>query len=87
MLPINHDKLYGERALLKDDQPNMPRIEKDLLRIQTVNTTGNFKSTPCQMGDNLAGDKINASQNQILSGMRELLSEDELCQGMQEIKL
>jgi hypothetical protein len=28
MIPINHDKLYGERALLKDDQPNMSMIEK-----------------------------------------------------------
>ena len=58
MLSINHDKLCGERALLKDDQPNIPRIEKDLLRIRIVNTVGNFKSTPCQMGDNLAGDEI-----------------------------
>ena len=26
MLSINYDKLYRERALLKDDQPNIPRI-------------------------------------------------------------
>ena len=57
MLPINHNKLDGERALLKDDQPNIPRIENDLLRIQIINTVGNFKSTPCRMGDNLEEGK------------------------------
>ena len=57
----------------------MPRIEKDLLRIQIVDTVGNFKSTPYQMGDNLAGDKeSNTAQNQILTIERELLPEYKL---------
>ena len=62
---------HGESCI----QSKMLRIKRDMLRIYQVHTAGNFKSTPYQMGDNLAGDTINVAQNQILLGGRSLLSE------------
>ena len=46
--------LQGERALLKDNQPNMPRIEKNLLGIQISQHCREYHA---KMGDNLAKEK------------------------------
>lgn len=56
--------------------------QENLSGIQIVNSAENFRSTRYHMGDNLVGDHFKHC-----SETNTVVSEDELCQGEQEIRL